>query len=143
MTALRCCTFTVGDLVLGIEAARVSEVLRTPEVTPVPLAHPSVLGLVNLRGQIVTAVGARSRFGMPDAPPGTEPVHIVMRIGDESVSLVVDREGDVIDVAADSIEEIPETVNETVRDLVVGAFQTRTALLLLLDPEAALALTAI
>jgi hypothetical protein len=63
MTEHRFCSFTVGGLLFGIDVARVQEVLGTQPVTPVPLAQPSVVGLINLRGQVVTAVDARRRLG--------------------------------------------------------------------------------
>ena len=63
------CTFRVGGLLVGVDVERVQEVLHDPELTPVPLAHESVVGLLNLRGQIVTAIDARRRLGLTAAAP--------------------------------------------------------------------------
>ena len=56
------CTFYLGDLIFGIEVLEIQEVIRYQEMTAVPLAPKMVHGLINLRGQIVTAIDLRSRL---------------------------------------------------------------------------------
>ncbi|MEO8695785.1 MAG: chemotaxis protein CheW, partial [Acidimicrobiales bacterium] len=63
MSQRRFCTFYADGLLLGIAIERVEEVLRDQTITPVPLADPAIAGLINLRGQIVTAIDARRRLG--------------------------------------------------------------------------------
>ena len=60
------CTFFVGDFHFGIDVLQVQEVLRFHEMTAVPLAPPIIRGLINLRGQIVTAMDLRERLGIND-----------------------------------------------------------------------------
>ena len=64
------CTFRVADLLYGVSVRRVQEVLRFQEMTPVPLAPGAVQGLINLRGQIVTAVDMRQILQLPDRADG-------------------------------------------------------------------------
>ena len=134
-TKQRICTFHLGDELFGIDVAHVQEVLVSQRITPVPLAPAAVLGVVNLRGQIVTAIDLRTRLELPPRAPGTHPVHVVVRTEGELVSFLVDRTGDVVDVSADAFERPPEALPGVAGDLILGAFQLPDTLLLLLDPE--------
>jgi purine-binding chemotaxis protein CheW len=129
------CTFTVGGLRVGIEIARVQEVLRGCQVTPVPLAHESVLGLLNLRGQIVTAIDARRRLGLRARGPEEQSAHVIVRCHAEAVSLVVDLEDEVVEVDERAREEVPETLSDPTRRLLAGIHQLDTGLLLVLDAD--------
>ena len=68
------CTFYLDGHYFGIDVRKVQEVIRYQEMTRVPLAHPVVRGLINLRGQIVTAIDLRRRLELRDRPPGRLPV---------------------------------------------------------------------
>ena len=67
-------------------------------MTGVPLAPEVVAGLINLRGQIVTAIDLRRRLGVRDRPADELPMNVVVRTGDGAVSLLVDEIGDVVEV---------------------------------------------
>jgi len=131
----RLATFWAGGLLLGIEVTMVQEVLSAQPVTPVPLAPPGVLGLLNLRGQLVTVVDARHRLGLAERPAADSGVNFVIRTEDEVVSLVVDRAGDVVEVDPGDYEEVSELLDESIRTLVTGAYKLDRALLLVLDAE--------
>jgi purine-binding chemotaxis protein CheW len=131
----RFCTFHVGELLLGVEVELVQEVLGEEPMTRVPLADPWVSGLLNLRGQIVTAIDARRRLGLPPRRPGDRTANIVLRMPDGAVSLVVDREGDVVDLPEDEIEPLPENVSPAIRAVVSGTCKVGESLLLMLDAE--------
>ena len=134
----RYCTFGVNGLLLGIEIERVQEVLRDQEITPVPLAHDSVLGLLNLRGQIVPAIDARRRLGLAERSAGDPVVHVIVRCADEAVSLAVDVADEVVDVGDDRCEHVPETLSTSIRRLITGIYKLDAALLLVLDADLAL-----
>lgn len=129
------CTFHVGELYLGIEVERIQEVLRGVAVTPVPKAPPEVHGLINLRGQIVTAVCLRTVFGLPADERQHPPAMVVLDNGDELISLVVDHAGDVVTVREEDFEEPPETLQAGARRLIRGAYKLEYRLLLVLDVE--------
>ena len=131
------CTFHVSDLFLGIEVERVQEVLRDVDITPVPTAPPSIRGLINLRGQIVTAVDLRHRFGITETGDAASTI-LVLDTGSESLSLVVDRTADVVEVEDQSFEKPPDTLTGEARRLIRGAFKLKDTLLLALDVENAL-----
>jgi purine-binding chemotaxis protein CheW len=139
MNTRQYCTFHVDHLLLGIAIEQVEEVLHDRTITPVPRAHPDIAGLLNLRGRIVTAVDARGRLGLPARKQGHVPTIVVIRSGDEPVGLLVDREGDVVEVAEDRFVEVPETVGAALRALARGAYKLDGTLLLVLDPDQTLA----
>jgi purine-binding chemotaxis protein CheW len=127
------CTLTAGSLLLGIQVDRVQEVLRDTAITPVPLAHPAIRGLINLRGQIVTAIDLRRRLGLPEAPADGSFMTVVLGVGDEALALVVDGVGDVVQVPADSFEAPPDTLRGDARRMIGGAHKLERRLLLVLN----------
>ncbi len=133
------CTFYVDDLFLGIDVQQIQEVIRYQGMTRVPLAAAAISGLINLRGQIVTAIDLRCRLGLPLRKPGETPMNVVVRDGENAVSLLVDRIGDVLEVDDELFESPPSTVRANVRGLIVGAYKLPERLLLVLDTERALA----
>ena len=129
-------TFRVGPLFFGIDVAQVQEVLRYQPMTPVPLAPAMVKWLVNLRGQIITALDLREMLNLNPFGATDQPMNVVLRTGTEVVSLLVDSIGDVLEVAPSSYEEVPETVPAYLRTLLLGVFKLETELLLAVDVAA-------
>jgi purine-binding chemotaxis protein CheW len=130
-------TFFVADLFFGIDVLRVQEVLRFQQMTRVPLAPEIVEGLINLRGQIVTAIDMRRRLRLPLRAAGEIPMNMVVRTEEGAVSLLVDEIGDVVDVDAASYEQPPENLDSAARDLIRGVFKLKNRLLLVLDTDRA------
>jgi purine-binding chemotaxis protein CheW len=127
------CTFFLKDLIFGVEVLKIQEVIRYQEMTPVPLAPATVNGLINLRGQIVTAIDLRNRLALPPLPEGRLPMNVVIRTDDGAVSLLVDEIGDVVEIDAGSFEAPPETVRGVARELVDGVYKLKDGLLLILN----------
>src|SRR5258708_9947628 len=107
------CTFYLDNLLFGVALKGVQEVIRSLEMTKVPLAPTVVSGLINLRGQIVTAVDLRRRLELEPSPPGTLAMNVVVRSEDGSVSLLVDEIGDVVDVEETTFEPPPQTLRRS------------------------------
>lgn len=131
------CTFFLDQLMFGIPLQSVQEVLCTMPVTPVPLTPPVVKGLMNLRGQLVTAVDLRRRLELRPAADGLELMNVVVRSQDGAVSLVVDEIGDVVEVEESSYERPPETLQGNVRAMILGIHKLENRLLHVLDLEKA------
>ena len=128
-------TFYLDRLLFGVEVARVQEVIRYQEMTRVPLAPAMVTGLINLRGQIVTALDLRKRLDLAERASDRLPMNVVVRAGDEAVSLLVDEIGDVLEVEDEMFELPPETLRGVARELIRGAYKLKGRLLLILDTE--------
>ncbi len=131
------CTFYLDGLFFGVDVQQVQEVIRYHEMTRVPQAPHVVEGLINLRGQIVTAIDLRRRLELNDGPEGQLPMNVVVRTGDGVVSLLVDEIGDVLEVDEDAFERPPETLQGVARELIQGTYKLKDHLLLLLDTEKA------
>ncbi len=136
------CSFRLAHLTFGVEVDRVQEVMRSQALTPVPLAHEVVRGLINLRGQIVTALDLRRRLDLPDREAGEEPMNIVVRSSGGELSLLVDAIGDVVDVDETTFEGPPETLDGVARELITGTYKLDDRLLLVLDTDRAVQLPA-
>jgi purine-binding chemotaxis protein CheW len=127
-------SFMVGRYLFGVDVALVQEIMRVRSITPVPLSVPEIAGLINLRGEVLTAVDLRIRFGLP-VDPSRKPINIVVRVDDEPVSLLVDAIDGVIEVSNLPFESTPSTVDPRARDLITGAYTLPDRLLLALDPR--------
>ena len=128
------CTFYLAGHYFGVDVLRVQEIIRHQEMTHVPLAPAAVRGLMNLRGQIVTAIDLRRRLELHDRPlDGQLLVNVVIQTDDGPVSLLVDEIGDVLHVSEQTFEPPPETLQGNARALIRGAYKLKDRLLLLLD----------
>jgi purine-binding chemotaxis protein CheW len=136
-------TFFVDGLCFGVEVLHVQEIIRFQRMTRVPLAPPVVRGLINLRGQIVTAIDLRLRLGLSPQGDDDRPMNVVVRSGDSIVSLLVDDIADVVTVQEDILEQVPETLASGVRALTTGIYKLKDRLLLVLAIEKAVDLTGI
>lgn len=132
------CTFHLGDLFFGVEVQKIQEVIRYQEMTRVPLASPVVQGLINLRGQIVTAIDLRRRLELPPRNDDQLPMNVVIRTDDGPMSLLVDEIGDVLEMNPEDFERPPETLSGVARQLIKGAYKLPNRLLLTLDTEKAI-----
>jgi purine-binding chemotaxis protein CheW len=129
------CTFYVDGQYFGIDVLKVQEIIRYQATTRVPLAPPAVRGLINLRGQIVTAIDLRRRLELRERPADQLPFNVVVQTDDGAVSLLVDEIGDVLEVSDSLFDLPPDTLRGTARELIRGACKLENRLLLILDTE--------
>lgn len=127
------CTFQVAHLFLGLDVLTVQEVLRARELARVPLAPVNVEGLLNLRGQIVTAIDLRRRLGFPPREADREPMFMIVRTDEGFLALLVDSVGDVIEVEDSTFEAAPDTLPPPIRNLITGVHKLPKRLLHVLD----------
>jgi purine-binding chemotaxis protein CheW len=133
MTTTLYATFVVQDRYLGVPVARVQEVLRAQPLTPVPLAHEHISGLLNLRGQIVTALDLRPRLGLPPRDRDAPSANVIVTTDGGPLCLLVDRLGDVIAVDDAWFEPPPDTLHASAHRVIKGAYKLDDGLLLDLD----------
>ncbi len=130
--AQRVVTCVLGTHTLAIDVARVLEVLPSVPITPVPLAAPDVLGLVNLRGTLVTVLDPAQRLGL-DRDAAGRGVHVVLSHAGAPISLLVDAVGDVVDLPVADVRPTPSTVPAALGDHTLGTFLTEGSLVVHLD----------
>jgi purine-binding chemotaxis protein CheW len=123
------CTFFVDGLLFGVEVLNVQEIMSEYTVEAVPLSPATVAGLVNHRGQIVTAIDMRRRLDLSTTDSRLSRM-LVVRCQDEIFGLLVDKIGDVLSVNSRDYESAPENVPEGAKQLVEGAYKLPDCLLL-------------
>jgi len=131
------CTFYLNKFLFGIELLKVQEVIQRLDLTEVPLAPGVVRGLMNLRGQIVMGIDLRKQLEFPESPADLVPMNVVVRTGEESISLLVDEIGDVVEVSEDTFELPPDTLQGKVRSVILGVHKLDKRLMHVLDVERA------
>lgn len=135
MASIQMCTFALDRYLFGIDVRDVQEVLRSQPMTRVPLAPTLVRGLINLRGQIVTAFDLRERLGLPGRGPDAMPMNVVLRKEDGAVALLVDDIGEVVEVDESKLERPPHTLRGPAAELVRRVVQMPGALLCVMDTQ--------
>ncbi|MGZ4466037.1 MAG: chemotaxis protein CheW [Nocardioides sp.] len=132
-------TVTLCGRAYGVAVDAVQEVLRGQPRTRVPLSPDAIAGLINLRGQVLTALDLRAELELPERSADEEPMLVVVRVDGEPVALLVDAIGAVVDVDDDQYEPPPDTLTGSGRDLILGAYKLPEQLLLALDVARAVA----
>lgn len=125
-------TFQIGPDFFGIEVMMVQEVTGTPAIMPVPLAPDFLIGLINLRGQLATALGLRELFGVEKNIVASQ-MSVVCRMDGNLVSLMVDSIGDVVEVEFKNFESCPDTMPTGVKKYLKGIYKMNGSLLSVLD----------
>lgn len=128
-------TFDLGDEKYGINVMQVREVLRVPELAPVPGAPDFVMGIINLRGNVVTVVDARKRFGLPPRPIDDASRIVIIDSGGEVVGMIVDRVAEVLNLFDSDIESTPSVGNDESAKYLCGVSNVNGSLLILLDHD--------
>ena len=132
-------TVFVGETMFGLAIGRVHDVFVPSGVTPVPLAPREIVGLLNLRGRVVTALCLRRRLGLPEREPGAKEMAIGWEQGGETFALIVDGGGEGLKLGPDTHEPVPIHLDARWRDLSLGVHRLDGQLLVLLDVDALLA----
>lgn len=127
------CTFRIGDLHCGLELNHIQEIMTSQPMTRVPLAPPTVAGIFNLRGNVVTAVDLRMQLAVPSTIDARSASHVVTVYEGNVVSLLVDEIGDVVEVEREHMEAPPKNLADEARNFVEGVYKLDESLLLALD----------
>lgn len=126
-------TFRLEDETYGIEVMSVQEVLRVAEITPVPGAPDYVLGIINLRGNVVTVLDTRKRFGLPPKSTDDSSRIVIIEAGDQVVGMLVDSVAEVVYLKASEIESSPNVGNDESSRFIQGVHSQDGELLILVD----------
>lgn len=132
-SSLQCVTFTLEDETYGINVMQVQEVLREVEVAPVPGAPNYVLGIINLRGNVVSVIDARTRFGLQPKESDDMSRIIVIEAQQQILGILVDSVAEVVDVDRDEIDTAPNVGNAETSKYIDGVVSRDEKLLILVD----------
>jgi purine-binding chemotaxis protein CheW len=111
----------------------VQDVLSTYKITRIPLAPPEIVGSLNLRGRVVTAIDVRLRLGLPPREEGENHMSIVAECEGELYSLMVDSVGEVLALSQEGYERNPPTLDPKFRTYSDGIYRLDGQLLVVLD----------
>ncbi|MEZ7890432.1 MAG: chemotaxis protein CheW [Candidatus Wallbacteria bacterium] len=131
------CTFYLDKIFFGISVTNVLEIIKFLEMTPVPLSDELIRGLINLRGQIVTAINLKKMLEINEIENGPEinNMNIIIKTEHGPVSLIADEIGDVLELEDDIFEKPPETIPQKIKELITGTYKLKEKLLLVLSAE--------
>ncbi len=132
------CTFWIGDALCGVDIRCVQEINRQVDATPVPLSPPHVLGVMNLRGRVVTVVDLAAKLGLGRTRFTDETRNVIVHSQEEPVGLLVDRIADVVDVDPGAVEPAPANLGGIRGTAFQGVLRTEGSLVGILDVDAVL-----
>jgi purine-binding chemotaxis protein CheW len=128
-------TFRLENESYGINVMQVQEVLRYTEIAPVPGAPPYVLGIINLRGNVVTVIDTRSRFALPNAETTDQTRIVIIEAESQVVGILVDAVAEVVYLRQSEIETTPNVGNDESAKFIQGVCHKNDELLILVDLE--------
>lgn len=129
-------TFRLDDEIYGVNVMQVQEVLRYTEITPVPGAPTFVLGIINLRGNVVTVISTRERFGLSPGEITDNTRIVIIEALSQVVGLLVDSVADVVYLKQSEMENTPNVGNEDTAKFIQGVCNKNDELLILIELEA-------
>ncbi|MBN2581323.1 MAG: chemotaxis protein CheW [Pirellulales bacterium] len=129
-------TFYLDDLLLAVDIHRVQEINRHLEFTPVPHAPPFVLGVVNLRGDVVTVVDLRTLLGLGRQDLTLQTRNVIVKSQGEQIGMLVDRVADVVRVSQNELDEPPANVSGVDGRFFKYIYKLENKLLIILDVDA-------
>lgn len=128
-------TFRLDEETYGINVMQIQEVLRHTEIAPVPGAPDYVLGIINLRGNVVTVIDTRRRFGLSDADITDHTRIVVLEIEGQVVGVLVDSVAEVVYLRQSEIETAPNVGNEESARFITGVCNKNGELIILVEFE--------
>lgn len=129
----QCVTFKLDDEIYGINVMLVQEVLRVTDIAPVPGAPEYVIGIINLRGNVVTVIDTRMRFGLPSKEFDDSTRIVIIETESQTVGIVVDSVAEVVDIYSNEIETAPNVGNDETARYIEGVVSRDDELLILVD----------
>lgn len=125
--------FQIGNETYGVPLLQVQEIRTYTPATRVPNAPEYVLGVVNLRGNIIAVIDARTRFGLPPLPDEESTVVVVVHVNGKTFGLRLDSVSDVVDIPVDQIQPTPPIASEATQRFLSGVVQVGERVVILLN----------
>lgn len=128
-------TFRLDDETYGINVMQIQEVLRYTEIAPVPGAPDYVLGIINLRGNVVTVIDTRKRFGLSSSEVSDQTRIVVLELEGQVIGVLVDSVAEVVYLRQSEIESAPNVGNEESARFIQGVCNKNGELIILVEFE--------
>lgn len=128
-------TFRLDNETYGVNVMQVQEVLRYSEIAPVPGAPSYVLGIINLRGNVVTVIDTRQHFGLPPAEVDDNTRVVIIEVDKQVVGILVDSVAEVVYLRQSEIETAPNVGNADAAKFIQGVCNKNGELLILVELE--------
>ncbi len=128
-------TVTVAGQLFGLPISKVQDVFVIDNLTQVPLAIPEVVGVLNLRGRIMTAICMRKRMRLPERDGDRPTMAAGIEYKGESYGLLIDEVGDVLSLSRDTLERNPINLDPRWASVSAGVHRLENELLVILDVE--------
>lgn len=128
-------TFFCDKTLLGMDISFVQEINRSFDLTRVPLGHPCVRGVMNLRGEVVTMLDLRTLMGLPKGERTSRNRNLVIKCDGEIFGLWVDGVADILTIDSQEITAPPSNLSISEARLIRGVYQAETGLVMLVDPK--------
>ena len=130
-------TFKLGDETFAANVSKVIEILEIPKITKVPRSPDFMRGVVNLRGNVLSVIDSRIKFGLPVTDDTVNTCIIVMNIDLDgqniTLGLIVDAVKEVVDIASDSILGVPEIGSKYNADFIEGMVKSDDQFIMILN----------
>lgn len=126
-------TFRLGNETYGINVMQVQEVLRYTDIAPVPGAPIYVLGIINLRGNVVTVIDTCQRFGLPPIEVTDNTRIVIIEADQQVIGILVDSVAEVVYLRSSEIESAPNVGNDESAKFIQGVANRNGELLILVD----------
>jgi purine-binding chemotaxis protein CheW len=130
---IRWVTFRLENEKYGINVMQVQEVLRVTEIAPVPGAPEYVLGIINLRGNVVTVIDTRKRFGLESIDMDDSTRIVIIESDGQVVGILVDSVAEVVDIRSSNVEQAPNVGTDESAKFIQGVSSIDGELLILID----------
>jgi purine-binding chemotaxis protein CheW len=128
-------TFKLDEETYGIHVMQIQEVLRYTEIAPVPGAPDYVLGIINLRGNVVTVIDTRKRFGLSEAEVSDHTRIVVIEVDGQVVGILVDSVAEVVYLRQSEVESAPNVGNDESAKFIQGVCNKNGELIILVEFE--------
>lgn len=134
-TMVELSTFLVGDALCGMDILSIQEINKIIDMTTVPQAPSYVLGILNLRGQIITSIDLGKKLGLGETDITKDPRNIIVNSKGEHIGLMVRKISDVIQANKDKFEPPPSNMGGIQGEFFTGVYKTESKLIGILDVE--------
>lgn len=133
-------TFYVGDALCGMDILKIQEINKLLQMTKVPQAPEYVLGILNLRGQIVTIIDLGRKLGLGETDISQNPRNIIVNSAGGHVGLLVTKICDVVSAEMNKSEPAPANMRGIQGDFFTGVYKTDNQLIGILDVDRVLSI---